>query len=85
MYEEMLDEVLPKTYVIFSPSGFSPVAFLRGSRRYQVRHVNSRWLDRSLSPPRHGFSVTCDTGEVFQLNYTEGESFWRLESILNDG
>ncbi len=85
MYEEMLEEILPKTYVLFTPAGFRPVAFLRGGRRYQVRHVNSSWTDRRLSPPRHGFSVTTDTGEIFQLSYTEGEPFWRLESVLNDG
>ena len=83
MYEELLDEVLPRTYAIFSPAGFRPLAFARGSRRYRVRLVNSSWVDRSFSPPRHGFSITADTGEIFQLTYTEGEPFWRLESILN--
>ena len=85
MYEEPINEILEKTYVSFSPGGFRPLAFFRGSRRYRVRRINSRWVDRSLSPPRHGFSITSDTGEIFQLNYTEGEPFWRLESMLNDG
>ncbi len=85
MYEEILDEMLPSTYVCFTPAGFRPVAFSRGSRNYRVRRVNSAWIDRSLTPPRHGFSVTVDTGEIFQLLYTQGEAFWRLESILSDG
>ena len=85
MYEEVLDEVLPKTYVFFGPGGFRPLAFFRGTRRYQVRRINASWVDRSLTPPRHGFSITSHTGEIFQLNYTEGEPFWRLESILNEG
>ncbi len=84
MYEEFVDEVLPKTYVFFSPAGFRPTAFVRGSRRYQVRRVNASWVDRTLQPPRHGFSITSDTGEIFQLSYTEGEPFWRLESVLNE-
>jgi hypothetical protein len=84
MYEEIVDEVLTTTYASFSPAGFRPTAFVRGSRRYLVRRVNSSWRDRSLTPPRHGFSVTTDTGEIFQLTYTDGEPFWRLESILNE-
>ena len=84
MYEQVLDEILPQTYVCFGPAGFRPFAFVRGSRKYVIRRVNCRWVDRSFSPPRHGFSVTSDTGEVFQLSYTEGDPYWRLESILND-
>ena len=85
MYEEILDEVIADIYVSFTPQGIRPLSFVRGSRRYVVRRLNAQWRDRSLSPPRHGFSVTVDTGEVFQLMYTEGEPFWRLESVLNDG
>lgn len=51
MYEEMLNEVLARTWVSFAPEGFRPVSFRRGSRRYRVRRINCRWVDRSLSPP----------------------------------
>ena len=84
MYEQMLNEVLPRTWVAFAPGGFRPVCFRRGSRRYRVRRINARWVDRTLTPPRHGFAVTVDTGEIFQLAYTEGEPFWHLESLLNE-
>ena len=83
--EEILDEVLPATYVTFNPQGFAPTAFLRGGRRYDVRRLNAHWVDRSLCPPRHSFSVTVATGDVYQLSYTQGEPFWRLESIVSEG
>ena len=84
MYEEILNEILSDTRVAFSPAGIQPLSFLWSSRNYVVRRINARWVDRTLTPPRHGFSVTVHTGEVFQLSYTEGESFWRLDSILNE-
>jgi hypothetical protein len=46
--------------------------------------VNSRWVDRSLRPHRHGFSLTMETGEIFQVSYEEGNPVWKLEYILTD-
>ena len=85
MYEERLHEVLRSMLVAFTPQGLQPLSLQRGERRYRVRRVNARWVDRSLAPPRHGFSVTVHTGDVFQIQYTEGEPFWRLEGIFSAG
>lgn len=82
MYEERVDEPLRKVYVLFGGGRIRPVALLRGERRYRVTRLNASWVDRSLRPSRHGFSVTVDTGEIFQLLYTEGDPVWRLESVL---
>jgi hypothetical protein len=50
----------------------------------KVTRVNSSWIDRSLRPSRHGFSLTMETGEIFQVSYEEGNPVWRLEYILTD-
>ncbi len=55
------------------------------SRQIRVVRVNSSWVDRSLRPHRHGFSLTMETGEIFQVSYEEGNPVWRLEYVLTDG
>ena len=82
MYEERVDEPLRKVYVLFGEGRIRPIALLRGERKYRISRVNASWVDRSLRPARHGFSVTVDSGEIFQLLYTEGDPVWRLESVL---
>ena len=33
-------------------------------------------------PFRHFFSLTVESGEVFQLCYREGDSVWTVDSVL---
>lgn len=82
MREEPIDVPLKKVYVLFGGGKIHPVALMWGQRRYRVARVNSSWVDRSLRPIRHGFSVTVDTGEIFQLSYEEGNPVWKLDYIL---
>ena len=84
MHEEPIGEPLRKVYVLFSGGKMEPMVLLWGERRYRVDRINSSWVDRSLRPPRHGFSLTVDSGDIFQVSYEEGNPIWKLEYILTD-
>tara|TARA_B100001245_G_scaffold193758_1_gene152336 strand:- start:211 stop:573 length:363 start_codon:yes stop_codon:yes gene_type:complete len=83
MHEEQISESLQKVYVLFEKGKIRPRALLWGARRYEVVQINSSWIDRSHRLPRHGFSLTVDSGEIFQVLY-EGNATWKLEYILTD-
>ncbi len=82
MREEVIDEPLGKVFVVFEQGKIRPLAFLWSNRRYKIERINSDWVDRSLQPRRYSFSLTADSGEIFQLSYEEGNPVWRLDSIL---
>lgn len=84
MREETIGEPLTKVYVVFEEGKIRPVALMWSRRRYRVERVNSDWIDRSLRPHRHGFSLTTDTGEIFQVSYEEGNPVWCLDYILTE-
>ena len=84
MHEEAIDEPLSKVYVVFEEGKIRPIALLWSQRRYRVQRVNSDWVDRSLRPHRHGFSLTTESGEIFQVSYEDGNPVWRLDYILTE-
>ena len=84
MHEESIDEPLSKVYALFAGGKIQPVALLWGTRRYRVERINSTWVDRSPRRPRHGFSLTVDSGEIFQVSYEEGNPVWKLEHVLTE-
>ena len=84
MHEVSIDEPLRKVYVLFAEGKIRPIAIEWGKRRLKVARVNSSWLDRSLRPCRHGFSLTMDSGEILQVCYEEGNPVWKLEYLLRD-
>ncbi len=84
MHEVAINEPLRKVYALFEEGKIRPVAIEWGKRKMKVAHVNSRWVDRSLRPHRHGFSLTMEAGDIFQVSYEEGNPVWRLEYILTD-
>ena len=83
MHEEQISESLQKVYVLFEKGKIRPRVLLWGTRRYEVVQINSSWIDRSRKLPRHGFSLTVDSGEIFQVLY-EGNATWKLEYILTE-
>ena len=66
----------------FDGGGIEPLSFRWRRREYRVTALNARWIDRTLSPPLHGFTVTVESGDLFELSYQEGEALWRLERIF---
>jgi len=63
----------------------TPLAFRLGPREHRVTGVNARWVDRSGKDPRFCFSVTTETGDVYQLHMSAADLVWRLESVTLDG
>ena len=82
LHEEPVHEPVGSLVARFDGRGISPLSFHWRRRDYRVRQLNARWIDRSLNPALHGFTVTVDSGDVFELSYQEGEALWRLERIF---
>jgi len=63
----------------------TPVAFRRAGREHRVARVNTRWVDRAGRHPRFHFSVTDESGDVYQLQLSGADLVWWLESVALDG
>jgi hypothetical protein len=63
----------------------TPLAFRRGGREHRVTHVNARWVDRSGRHPRFHFSVTVESGDVYQLQLHGADLVWWVDSVTLEG
>jgi hypothetical protein len=63
----------------------TPVAFRRGAREHRLAHVNARWVDRAGKHPRFYFSVTDESGDVYQLQLQGADLLWWLDSVSLEG
>ena len=63
----------------------TPLAFWRRGREHRVVRVNARWLDRAARHPQFYFSVTVDSGDVYQLQLQAADLVWRLDSVALEG
>lgn len=63
----------------------TPVAFRRAGREHRVARVNTRWVDRAGRHPRFHFSVTDESGDVYQLQLSGADLVWWLESVALEG
>ncbi len=84
MQWEKLDEAV-KVRADFQGGTISPVLFRRGSERITVRCVNTRWQDSRARNRLCYFSVTGDTGDIYQLCFDTGDLTWRLEYVMFEG
>lgn len=82
LHEETIREPVAALLARFDGRGIEPLAFRWRRREYRVRRLNARWIDRSLSPAVHGFTVTVDTGDLYELSYQEGNPVWTLERVF---
>lgn len=80
MRQEALDEAIA-VRADFRGGVVTPVAFRRGARELRIARVNARWIDRSGRHPRFFFSVTVESGDVYQLRLQGGDLVWWLESV----
>ena len=62
-----------------------PVAFRRRGLEHRVARVNARWVDRSGRHPRFYFSVTVESGDVYQLQLHGADLVWWLDSVTLEG
>jgi hypothetical protein len=69
----------------FLGGAVTPVAFRLGGREHRVTRVNARWIDRAGRHPSFHFSVTVESGDVYQLRLESGDLVWRVESVALEG
>ena len=72
MRNEAIDEAIA-VRADFQGGTVTPVAFRRRGREHSVRSVNARWMDRAGKHPRFYFSVTDESGDVYQLQLQAGD------------
>jgi hypothetical protein len=63
----------------------TPVGFRRGNCEHRLTQVNARWADRSGRHPRFYFSVTDESGDVYQLQLHGADLVWWLDSVTMEG
>jgi hypothetical protein len=81
---ETIDEAVP-VRADFQGGAVTPLAFRRGGREHRIVRVNARWIDRSPRHPYFFFSVTDESGDVYQLQLQSGDLVWRLDSVTLEG
>lgn len=84
MRQEAIDEAVA-VRADFKGGTVTPVVFRRGASEHRVVHVNSRWIDRAGRHPRFYFSVTVQSGDVYQLNLHGSDLVWWLDSVTLEG
>ena len=84
MRSESLDEAV-SVRADFHGGKVTPVAFRRRGREHRVARVNARWIDRAGKHPRFYFSVTDESGDVYQLQLQGGDLLWWLDMVTLDG
>ena len=63
----------------------TPVAFRLDGREQRVTRVNARWIDRAGRHPSFFFSVTVESGDVYQLQVQGADLVWRVDSVALEG
>lgn len=82
MKEERVNDPISKIFVLFEKGEIKPIEFYWAKRNYKVTKNNMYWIDRKVRPIQYGFSVTVESGEIFQLIYREGDPVWRIETVI---
>ena len=80
MQIEDLDEAVP-VRADFTGGRIMPRAFSRGGRTYLVTGINSHWVDREGSSPRHCFSLQAN-GETYFISLRTADMSWKLERVV---
>ena len=63
----------------------TPVAFRLEGREHRVTRVNARWVDRAGRHPSFFFSVTVESGDVYQLQVQGADLGWRVDTVSLEG
>jgi hypothetical protein len=63
----------------------TPLAFRHAGREQRVARVNARWVDRAGRHPRFHFSVTVESGDVYELHLSAADLLWWLEAVAMEG
>jgi hypothetical protein len=78
---ERLDEKI-KVRADFGSGTIKPLVFMRRGQIHKVVKVNCYWMDREGNAKIHYFSVTSDTGDVYQLHLSSDDMVWHLDLVM---
>ncbi|HYM82360.1 MAG TPA: hypothetical protein VEY91_13230 [Candidatus Limnocylindria bacterium] len=81
---ERLDEAIA-VRADFQGGVVTPLAFRRHGREHRITRINARWLDRSGRHPHFYFSVTVESGDVYQLRLQGADLVWHADSVSLEG
>jgi len=84
MRQENIDEAVP-VRADFKGGIVTPLAFKRAARDHRVTRVNTRWIDRAGRHPQFFFSVSVESGDVYQLRLSSADLVWWLEFVTLEG
>jgi len=84
MRHEPIDEAVA-VRADFQGGVVTPVAFRRAGRELRVVRVNARWIDRAGRHPHFYFSVTVQSGDIYQLQLQGADLVWRVDSVVMEG
>jgi len=63
----------------------TPLIFKRVQQRIRLTRVNTRRMDREGRRALHYFSVTAESGDVYQLCFDAGDLTWKAECVMYEG
>ncbi len=81
MIIEQLDEMI-RVRADFGGGYIRPIMFVRRGKVYRIRQVNCRWIDREGSAKIYYFSVTVESGDVYQIHLNSGDMTWHLDQVM---
>lgn len=81
---EPIDEAV-KVRADFQGGSITPLVFRRGNDLHKIQAVNTRWQDTRGRHRLCYFSVTAESGDLYQLCFDTGDLVWRLEYVMFEG
>jgi len=81
MLVERLDEKI-KVRADFGGGTIKPLVFMRRRQIHRVVKVNCRWMDREGTAKIYYFSITSDSGDVYQIHLNTGDMIWHLDLVM---
>ena len=84
MHWETLNEAI-KVRADFAAGEVTPLLFRRGGRAIRIVAINSRWAERCGRQQRHYFSVTAESGDIYQLRFDSDRVTWKVEAVMYPG
>ena len=84
MLVEHLNEAV-KVRADFQGGKILPIVFKRGDKSHRVMQVNAAWEDREGTQKLYFFSVTADSGDVYQLRLNGKDMTWYVDLVMMEG
>lgn len=84
MQVEHLNEAV-KVRADFQGGRIVPLVFRRKDKSYKVLQVNAAWEDREGAQKLYFFSVTADSGDVYQLRFSGKDMTWYVDLVMMEG